>query len=452
MEILAQAHKEIKKAVEQRNLAQAMELLERCQEGAIELGNLIEVEEGEQFPTVRLLEGYCERLYQFHEKLRLGASSDGLKEHKVLQKSLIAIENSIKNDISVRTEVVFLPYKASMWDSLESVWEKAKEDLRCDAYVIPIPYYDRNPDRSFGKMHYEGDLYPDAVPVVWYEDYDFEKRRPDVIYIHNPYDGCNSVTSVHPFFYSDNLKRFTEQLVYIPYFVLGEVEPENKAVVEGIKHFCLVPGVFHADKVIVQSENMRQIYIDVLTEYAANEKKDKNLTEIRKHYENKIDGSGSPKFDKALNTKREDLEIPPEWKKALEKPDGSRKKVIFYNTSIGAFLHYNERYLEKMWNVFRTFFENREQVALLWRPHPLLKETIESMRPALGQAYEEIVRLYREEGWGIYDDTADFNRAIALCDAYYGDWSSVVALCQKVGKPIMIQNIELLNGAEERAN
>ena len=48
---------------------------------------------------------------------------------------------------------------------------------------------------------------------------------------------------------------------------------------------------------------------------------------------------------------------------------------------------------------------------------------------------------YIQERWGIYDDTADLERAIALSDAYYGDWSSVVQLCQKAGKPVMIQQI-----------
>lgn len=49
-------------------------------------------------------------------------------------------------------------------------------------------------------MHYEGDLYPEYVPVTSYQDYDFAKRHPDMIFIHNLYDKYNYVTSVHPFF------------------------------------------------------------------------------------------------------------------------------------------------------------------------------------------------------------------------------------------------------------
>ena len=99
--------------------------------------------------------------------------------------------------------------------------------------------------------------------------------------------------------------------------------------------------------------------------------------------------------------------------------------------------------LIKMRDVFRVFYENRDEVALLWRPHPLIKATIESMRPRLWAEYKEIVERYQSEGWGIYDDTADMNRAVALSDAYYGDMSSIVQLYQEKGKPVMIQNIDV---------
>ena len=92
--------------------------------------------------------------------------------HKALQEALaqtlVLIKDSVQNDIEARTEVVFLPYKASMWDSLESVWKAADEDPNCDAYVIPIPYFDKNPDGSFKEAHYEGDQYPDYVQVTGY--------------------------------------------------------------------------------------------------------------------------------------------------------------------------------------------------------------------------------------------------------------------------------------------
>lgn len=433
----------IQKKLEMMDAAELVQLLTQCQESAITVGNRIDQDAGENTETVKLLEEYCEEIYQ------LSTVSEDVREAKKHLKRITdclnKIIHSIKYDLpDSKKEVVFLPYKASMWDSLESVWMAARDDESCNAYVIPIPYYDKNPDGTFKEVHYEGDLYPDYVPITCYDDYDFEKRHPDVIYIHNPYDEWNHVTSVHPFFYSKNLKNFTDELVYIPYFVLAEVDPDNEEEVKSIEHFCTVPGVLHADKVIVQSENMRKAYIKNLKKWLNREQ----MQEF--HIEEKILGLGSPKMDKVINTTRESVQIPEEWQKLICKTDGSRKKIIFYNTSVNALLQYSEQMLLKIKDVLRIFKENQDKVTLLWRPHPLIKATLESMRPELINEYEEIVREYREEGWGIYDDTPDLDRAIAISDGYYGDGSSVVQLCQTVGMPVMIQNVKIVgNNFEE---
>ena len=434
--LLGQAHDEIKRAIDKGNDATALELLEQCQDGAIQLGNLIEATEGEGFVTIPSLEQYCELVYEIHGEILQGQGASGNKAYKNLRKALIKIENSVRNDIRIRTEAVFLPYKASMWDSLESVWRAADADPDCDAYVIPIPCYDRNQDGSFGELHYEGSQYPKYVPVTWYQDYDFEKRRPDMVFIHNPYDDCNYVTSVHPSFYSSNLKQYTDKLVYIPYFILGEVDPQDKSAIDGIEHFITVPAVFNADKVIVQSEDMRKVYIEVLAKATGESGRSK--------WREKILGTGSPKIDKVQQTKGENVEIPDEWMRVIKKPDGSWKRVIFYNTSVVALLEHNEKMLEKLAHVLAMFRKNQDEVALLWRPHPLIKATLESMRPGLWEAYKSLVDQYRSAGWGIYDDTADVDRAIAISDAYYGDASSVVQLYQKTGKPLMMQDTSVL--------
>ena len=113
--------------------------------------------------------------------------------------------------------------------------------------------------------------------------------------------------------------------------------------------------MLYADKVVVQSEAMRQAYIKIMTKFMYE----------RPYWEEKILGLGSPKVDKVLSTRKEDLVIPEEWMKVIRKPDGSWKKIIFYNTTVTALLQHNEQYLAKMRDVFRIFYENREEVALL---------------------------------------------------------------------------------------
>lgn len=436
LRLLARVHEGIKHSIETNKTDSALDMLAQCQESAINLGEMIEETEGNGTKTVSCLEEYCERVYQIYVLLGQGDTINSHKAFKTLKKALVLVENSLSQDIKVRTEAVFLPYKASMWDSLESVWKAADEDPQWDAYVIPIPYYDKNPDGSFREMHDERDQYPAYVPITSYETFDFSAHKPDMIFIHNPYDGYNYVTSVHPFFYTKNLKKFTEKLIYIPYFVLDEPDPESETDMENIKHFCTVPGVYNADQVIVQSKNMQKLYINILAKETGED--------TRPYWEEKILGLGSPKFDKVADTAEKDLMIPESWKHFLYRPDGARKKVILYNTSVGALLDKGEQMLKKMQDVFQIFKDRQEDTALLWRPHPLIKATISSMRPQLWQEYEKLVDQYKMEGWGIYDDSADLDRAITLCDAYYGDGSSLVQLCQKAGKPVMIQNTEIL--------
>ena len=91
-------------------------------------------------------------------------------------------------------------------------------------------------------------------------------------------------------------------------------------------------------------------------------------------------------------------------------------------------------------------FRERDDVVLLWRPHPLLPATIKSMAPEMQDRYRMIVDGYKKEGWGIYDDTPDMDRSIAISDAYYGDdSSSVIALYKATGKPVMAWDLNVRN-------
>lgn len=447
---LHQAHEEIKEALYQKKYSLVQNMLSECQEFAAALGENIEKTEGEGHVTVAHVENYCETLFHVFEQIRNGQkctqrpgtdeteagmakmeteeSSQENREvsvnksraetgyinvnkiNKNLNKQLLKIENSVKNDIDIRIEAVFFPYKASMWDSLESVYLAAKEDPECDAYCVPIPYYDLNPDHSFGQMHYEGDAYPDYIEITDWQQYNFEERKPDIIYIHNPYDHCNLVTSVHPRFYSSNLKKYTTNLVYVPYYSTSGGMSEAQS---------LCPVYLYADYIVIQASQFRAYFDEHIPDH-------------------KFLPFGSPKFDRVVNKCKNPLSPPAEWRKKMICKDGGRKRVFFYNTSIHGMLADTECFLRKMEYVFNCF-EGREDVCLLWRPHPLLETTFDSMRPQYKQIYELLKKRFVEHDIGIYDETSDISDTVALCDAYIGDaGTSVTSLFGIVGKPVFI--------------
>ena len=321
----------------------------------------------------------------------------------------------------VKKEIVFLPYKASMWDSLESIWKAAYEDKEhCNTYVIPIPYADLVRDEqgqlTVHSWHCEIDEMPDYVPVIDNETVSLEEMHPDVIFIHNPYDNTNYVTSVDMRYYSSELKKYTDKLIYIPYFVVGKNLP---------KHLAEAPGILNADYVIVESEEVKEEYERY---YPGGNPPDGKFIAL-----------GSPKFDKVLSTKRENYILPEKWKKLLK-----GKKAVFYNTGISTVLENREVYLKKIRSVFELF-RNREDIVLWWRPHPLLEATFDSIIPDQADEYRKIKGEYIQAGWGIYDDSPELERAIAWTDAYYGDASSVVWMYRKTGKKIWLQNIKSCN-------
>ncbi len=379
------------------------QLLIDCQETAITMGSELEMLYGEGTDTVHKLEDYCESLYQMTQALH-----NPEKWRMVLQDLIGQVKQARKslNDmIPDRLEVVFLPYKAAMWDSLESVWMAADTDENCDAYVVPIPYYDRNPDGTFSQYHYEGDELPDYVPVTHYENYDIQKHWPDIVYIHNPYDQYNYVTSVDPRFYSYELKKRTEKLVYIPYYSTTGGMSEAQASCS---------AYYHADYIIIQAEKFRKLFDPTLPK-------------------GKLLPFGSPKFDRVIQICNDPPEPPEEWNEKLK-----GKKVYFYNTSINGMLGNTKAFLKKMEYVF-SCFRDREDTCLLWRPHPLFESSLDSMRAEFRPAYDLLKNYFIKYNLGIYDDTPDITNTIALCDAYIGDSAtSVTSLFGIAGKPLFI--------------
>lgn len=411
-----------------KNVEEVTEILTLCQQFAIMVGNDIEKRESaDNQPIVTLLEEYCEQIYQL--SLKMTEMSFCKKLTKKIRGTLLRIKNGIQYDLpQEKVDVVFLPYKASMWDSLESIWIAAKNDHRCNAVVIPIPYYNKNPDGSFGEMHYEGNEFPPEVPIVPWQEYNMQIHLPEVVFIHNPYDDNNYVTSVHPDYYVKNLKPICGILCYVPYFVTDD---NVNFIKTGKDSMCVTNGVLYSDYVFVQSENVKIAYINAICKI----EKELGHSNLFGDLNKKIISLGSPKFDKVINSKKDDYEIPDSWIQQI-----ANKQIVMLNTTINAFLHHNEKYLDKLRNIL-SFFKERDDVILWWRPHPLLLSTFESMRPQLAQEYKSIVEVYRADNYGIYDDTADLNRAIAWCDRYYGDRSSVVWLYGVTGRPVLISII-----------
>ena len=330
-----------------------------------------------------------------------------------------------------KIEIAFFCYKASMADSLESIYLAVKSDQACDVYFIPIPYFDKNPDGSLGEMKLEAEgSYQGNIELTDWQEYDPVKRRPDIIFVMNPYDNTNAVTTVHPDYYVKRLKKYCNLLCYVPYFVSSE----DVSYVDGDESLCANMGTLYADYVFVQSENVKKAYTEGIRQY----EKDASAEGIFGDLDHKIIALGHPKFDKLRTSSKEQYTLPKEWEDKIK-----NKKIILYNISISSLLRGGQRYLNKVAAVIKSF-EKYDDIILWWRPHPLLEQVMLSMKPRLHRLYRGIIEEYKKADYGIYDDTPDLYRAIMWSDAYYGDGSSVEQLYSATGKPIMIANANML--------
>lgn len=393
----------VKEQCEQQQLEAAYEVLVQLQEMAVEIGNTLE-EENCHKEIVAELEVYCERIYQC--SMELANCELALSRNDNMLQQLGKIESAII-EINAKIKVAFFPYKYSMWDSLESIWEAASCDEECECQVVPIPYYTKDKEDKFSDLHYEGAEFEAVCPIMDYQEYFLEKEQPDIMYIHNPYDQYNTVTMVEPRFFSDELKAHGGILVYVPYYISGGCERyENLDIAYG-------KGAVNSDYIILQSEAQKEAY---------------------KYWgfpERRLLVLGSPKIDAIVKLSEKQLELNAEWENVIQ-----GKKVILLNTSISTFLN-REDWLSSIGHLVETILA-KEELALIWRPHPLLLDTIRALGKDKEEQYQQLVELITEAKNGLIDNSGDVAMAIKVSHAMISDYSSLVLQYTFTGKPCFL--------------
>lgn len=378
---------------------QIYELLVELQSEALGLGNALE-EKG-QTALVTKLEIYCEQIYEC--SLVVEDAEEILNRYQKLQKLSANIEADIEA-IQVKVKIAFFPYKISMWDSLESIWEAAERDENCVCQVVPIPYYTKDDAGKIQNEYYEGEKFALSAPVTDYRTYFIEKEKPDIMYIHNPYDQYNKVTMVEPRFFSTELKKGGGILVYVPYYISGYCSKY-----EYMLNACGNIGAVHSDFIIMQCENLKEAYA-----YCG-------------FPEKRLLVLGSPKIDAIHKIKYKEYGTVDKWKSAIE-----NRKVILLNTSISTCLQ-NHEWLDNIREFVEPVLQD-DRLALIWRPHPLLLDAIQTLVKEEKQ-YGTLLDRITNASNAIIDDSETAEAAIQVSDAMISDYSSLVMQYSFTGKP-----------------
>ncbi len=329
-----------------------------------------------------------------------------------LNDNLSVLCRELEDEPEVKLEIVFMPYKASMWDCFDSIWKAASEDSRCHVSVVPIPYYEKNSNGELYRYHYEGNSLPDYVRIINCQEYSIQMHRPDIVYIHNPYDRSNYVTSVSPEYYSGELRKYTEILVYVSYFIASSYDDILSAF-----PYIAPMAILNTNYIIYQSP----VQLEMLKEMGL--------------YQNNALVLGSPKLDCYANMTEPGIPDT-EWEKCIR----SKKTVLLATTLNLLLLQSNDEEPFGWITYMKLFLDSILQSAdltLIWRPHPLMEQTIRSMRPYLMDEYAKLVDSIAARQNCIIDRQPDCRYAFYYSDALISDGASMLMQYMPTQKPVL---------------
>ena len=398
--------------------------LSELQNNIVSFGTLTESIKGEDCNTVKLLEQYLEVIYKVAKYVQKFDENKYAECDEEVKDTFASISEAIDSEIVNRRSVLFLPVKAKHFSSMRMAYEMETATPDTDVYVMPLPYYYKEYDGSFkDEMHIDTEEFIKAnIPVTDYSRFDLSLLCPEKIYINSAYDEYNMAVSVDTRFYARIVKKYTEKLIYIPYFKLMEFDRANYPCWYNMQYYCTVPGVVMADKVYVQSENTRKVYIDKLNEWVGDEK----YTEI---WEQKIDV-----YDDGFEEHSED-----------ELRDAGSKKTIVWFVSAGSLAEFGDRYIEKAYRNLDVFALSKDKLKVLLISEPFLDEMIKTYSDELYKKWTGFIDEFNRSGIGeVVSQVEDQSvEALLKANAYYGDPSYICKDFILMKKPVMLQNVEV---------
>ena len=246
---------------------------------------------------------------------------------------------------------------------------------------------------------------------------------PGTIYIQDPYDGENPCLTIPPMYYAGNLRKYTKNLIYVPSYKVKEFGAEDTTDRYNMKHYVTAPALMYADQIYVQSENMRQRYLECLVEFSGEA--------YRAIWERKISVS--------------------EFVFQSEAGKGTSQKTILYCIGETELANLGKRALAHVESRLQIFANNHEnlQVQICFYPPRLSDWEVDLQRV---KTLTEMLRTYAETNktWCTLEkpqeqeDLAAYRERLAMNgDAYYGSPSPYVHAFTLREKPVMLASTEI---------
>lgn len=231
-----------------RETEEIAQLLEDMQASAMAIGTAIEQVEGEGTQTVKLLEDYCELLWQYMVE-------EDLKERFCKGRQLAGrrggIGSSLEAEFEVRLEIVFLVCRSRVWNQMERFYHLMKD--KADCYVLTASYMEEN---ALGEAvtHDESGFMPESVKPLGLGQYDIRERKPDMVFTDGPYVQPGQA-GLRPDYDFMEIRENAGMVLYMPFY-------EDEGLAE--EEHCHIPQTAHSDIILVPSGKVSELYVNTL--------------------------------------------------------------------------------------------------------------------------------------------------------------------------------------------
>ena len=334
----------------------------------------------------------------------------------------------VDRDINEIKDIVFIPFASKHWKYMEKLYRHYMDEGKYIVHVIPVPYFYKEWDTSPGEMVFDPEGYPGDLNIEDWEKTDLATMHPEKIVIQFPYDEWNPSITVPAKFYSSLIRRYTDELIYIPFFVTDDFTKQDEREYVNMDHYVCMPGVINADTVILPSEVLKETYMEKIMEFAGCCDQ-----EMRSALDVKIVADPGMVY-----SEEEDISD------CNEK--NSVKKIVYFST-VSLLAERGKDAIKKIRDTIEIFKEHSQNVKVIWIVQ--CEDSIELAGKDIADDFQKAVQIFKDADIGDYAGdipVAEYDKYIRSCDAYYGQPSSLAFGFVRAGKPVMIENADVIRG------
>ena len=284
---LAEISRKTAGAEQADSVAQLLDMLAQCQSVAIDLGNFIEQMKGEENLSakacVAALEEYCEKIFNAYNNLSLvlgREKEDFQKLCAALNRAFVQMKQTVESEIIYKKLVAFLPDNPKRWKEMQALYDYYRQQENTEVCVIPLPLFAKNlyGEIVAGQDEYDRNdkrnEYPAYLNVIPWHTVQMQSYEFAAIVIQNPYDAENPYLTVPPVYYAKQLQQYTDCLIYMMPQGVNDFTENDITDIYGLKYSLTVPGAMYADKILIESGAMKELFVNHLTAFAGEDTKE----------------------------------------------------------------------------------------------------------------------------------------------------------------------------------